>query len=265
MQSPFGNRSSASRDFGGAAKKSQQMLVTDKFVFVHLPRSAGTFVTDVIRKFFPSVREIGYHLPLSALPREFSTLPVLGTVRNPWAFYPSWYFHHLPGERYLPLFCALSDNRKLNLVETVRNALNLGVNDARLDILLPQLAVDFNYTERHVSNLTRSEMEKIRGAAVGLYTFRFNQLFGKAENIFFCRVESLRRELIAFFDKLGIATDELRSYILALDNKNTSEHRHYSTYYTPELAELVALRDRQLIERFGFVFEGSRSDPAAGR
>ena len=65
------------------------MLVTDKFVFVHLPRSGGTFVSEVIRKFFPSAYEIGYHLPRTLLPREYSHLPVLGTVRNPWEFYVS--------------------------------------------------------------------------------------------------------------------------------------------------------------------------------
>ena len=231
------------------------MLVTDNFVFVHLPRSGGTFVSDVIKKFFPSVREIGYHLPLSALPREFATLPVLGTVRNPWAFYPSWYFHHLPGGRHLPLFCALSENRTLDFAQTARNALNLAGSAGALDALIPQLAKDFNYTERHVSNLTRSEMEKIRGTGLGLYSFRFNQLFGSSNKIFFCRVESLRSDLIEFFDTMRLAADPLRSYVLELGKKNTSEHHHYSSYYTRELAELVAVRDRPLVERFGYRFE----------
>jgi hypothetical protein len=56
------------------------MIVTDKFVFVHLPRSGGTFVTGVIRKFFPSAHEIGHHLQRELLPKEYSHLPVLGTV-----------------------------------------------------------------------------------------------------------------------------------------------------------------------------------------
>ena len=99
------------------------MIVTDKFVFVHLPRSGGTFVSEVIRKFFPSAHEIGYHLPRVALPTEYSHLPVLATVRNPWAFYPSWYHHHHSDNRYLPLFCSLSDNRRLDFVQTTRNAL----------------------------------------------------------------------------------------------------------------------------------------------
>ena len=102
-------------------------------------------------------------------------------------------------------------------------------------------------------------MRKIRGTGIGLYTFRFNQLFGQADDVYFCRVESLRSDLMAFFEKIGAASDALRSYVLGLDKKNTSEHLHYSTYYTPELAELVSIRDRPLIERFGYIFEQASS------
>jgi hypothetical protein len=60
---------------------------------------------------------------------------------------------------------------------------------------------------------------------------------------------------MAFFERIGAVSDALRSHVLGEDKKHTSEHRHYSTYYTPELAELVGIRDRQLVERFGFTFE----------
>ena len=72
------------------------MIVTDKFVFVHFPRTGGTFITAVIMRLFPSAREIGYHLPRFLLPNEYSHLPVLGGVRNPWEFYVSWYYHVWP-------------------------------------------------------------------------------------------------------------------------------------------------------------------------
>jgi hypothetical protein len=235
------------------------MIVTDKFVFVHLPRSGGTFVSEVIRKFFPSAREIGYHLPRELLPKEYSHLPILGTVRNPWEFYASWYQHQHANTRYSPLknvlFGCLSEDRQLGFVQTVRNALDLGVSDKTLDILIQALPEDFHYQERHVPNVTKDLMRKIRGSGLGLYTFRFNQLFGQADDVFFCRVESLRSDLVAFFERIGSASDALRSYVFVLDKKNISEHRHYSTYYTPELAELVSLRDRQLVERFSYVFE----------
>lgn len=235
------------------------MLVTDKFVFLHLPRAGGNFVYEVVTKFFPSAREIGYHLPRRLLPKEYSHLPVLGTVRNPWEFYVSWYHHHQPSERYSPLvnflFWCVSEDRKLDFVETIRNALNLGVSDDKLDLLIRALPEEFDYRNRHIPNLTKDVMRKIRGTGIGLYTFRFNQLFGQADDIHFCRVNSLRSDLMLFFENIGVATDGLRSYVLDLDKKNISEHRHYSTYYTPELADLVLIRDRQLVERFGFTFE----------
>ena len=232
------------------------MIVTDKFVFLHLPRSGGTFVSDVIKKFFPAAQEVGYHLPRAVLPSEFSRLPVLGTVRNPWAFYPSWYYHHCSDNRYLPLFCRLSDNRKLDFVETIRNALNLGVTDEKLDLVIEGLAENFDYTKKHISNLTKDAMRQMRGTGVGLYTFRFNQMFGQADDVHFCRVESLRSDLISFFETIGVANDSVCSYILGLEKKNISEHLHYSTYYTRDLADLVSLRDRPIIDRFGYVFEG---------
>ncbi len=235
------------------------MLVTDKFVFLHLPRAGGTFVYEVVRKFFPSAREIGYHFPRELLPNEYSHLPILGTVRNPWEFYASWYHHHQPSVRYSPstniLFCCVSEDRKLDFVQTIRNALDLGVSDEKLDLLIQAAPENFNYDERHIPNLTKDDIRKIRGTGTGLYTFRFNQIFGRSDDIHFCRVESQRSDLMAFFEKIGVANEALRSYVLGLDKKNISEHRHYSTYYTPELAELVLIRDRQLIERFGFTFE----------
>jgi hypothetical protein len=244
------------------------MLVTDKFVFLHLPRAGGTFVYEVVRKFFPSAREIGYHLPREALPKEYSHLPILGTVRNPWEFYVSWYYHHHTSTRYSPsknaLICCVSDDRKLDFVQTIRNALNLGVSGEKLDSLIQALPDNFDYQKKHIPNLTKDVMRKIRGTGIGLYTFRFNQLFGHADDVFFCRVESLRSDLLAFFERIGAASDDLRRYVLRLDKKNTSEHLHYSTYYTPELAELVLIRDRQLVERFGFTFEVETAENSRG-
>jgi len=236
------------------------MLITDKFVFLHLPRGGGTFVYEVVRKFFPSAREIGYHFPRELLPKEYSHLPVLGVVRNPWEFYVSWYHHVRPRNTASVLFSCLSDNGKLGFAETIRNALNLGVNEGRLDLLIEMLPEHVDYRRRNIPNITKESVRKFRGTGVGYYTLRFNQIFGKAEDVFFCRLDTLRRDLIAFLDGIGVATNELRDYVLRLDKKNTSEHSQKSTYYTAELAELVRIRDRPLVDRFGFVFEGDVSE-----
>jgi hypothetical protein len=236
------------------------MLVTDKFVFLHLPRAGGTFVYEVVKKFFPSAREVGYHLPRELLPEEYSHVPILGTVRNPWDFYVSWYHHVRPRGSASTFFSWVSDNGELGFVETIRNALNLGVNDERLDVLIEMLPEHVDYGRRNIPNITKNSMRKVRGTGVGYFTFRFNQLFGKVDDVCFCRVETLRQDLVAFFDRIGVASAELREYVLRLDKKNTAEYAQISNYYTAELAELVRSRDRQLIERFGYSFEGHASD-----
>lgn len=235
------------------------MIVTDKFVFVHLPRSGGTFVSEMIWKFFPSAHEIGYHLPRTLLPREYSHLPVLGAVRNPWDFYVSWYHHVWPRDAQTTLIAWVTDNGKLDFTGTLLNALNFGVNNSRLDALLELLPDQVDYNKRNIPNITKDAVHRVRGTGVGYYTFRFNHLFGNTDDMFVCRFETLRRDLITFFDAIGVMTGELRDYILHSEKQNTAEHRHYSTYYTPELANLVSNHDQQLIERFGYVFEQNPS------
>ena len=112
-----------------------------------------------------------------------------------------------------------------------------------------------DYQRRNIPNITKEAVSRVRGTGLGYYTFRFNHLFGNADDVFVCRLETLRQDLVGFFEGIGAATDELRDYVLHSDKQNTAEHLHYSTYYTPELAELVLLRDRPLMERFGYVFE----------
>ena len=240
------------------------MIVTDKFVFVHLPRSGGTFVSEVIRKFFPSAHEIGHHLPRELLPREYSHLPVLGTVRNPWEFYVSLYHYVWPRDAASILASWMSENGRLGFIGSIRNVLNLGVNDERLDVLIEMLPEHVDYSRRQIPNVTKDAMRRVRGTGVGYYTFRFNELFGNADDVFVYRLETLKQDLVAFFEGIGVATDELRDYVLRSNKKNISEHLHYSTYYTPELAELVSIRERALIERFGYVFEQASSVENSG-
>ena len=235
------------------------MIVTDKFVFVHFPRTGGTFITDVIKRFFPSAQEIGYHLPRFLLPNEYSHLPVLGVVRNPWEFYVSWYHHVWPRDAATPLHSWLSENGKHQFAGATRNALNLGTDNERLDDLIEKLPDEVDYSKRNIPNITKDALRKVRGTGVGYYTFRFNHLFGNADEVFFCRQEHLRADLINFLEGVSAANDQIRAYILDSVKKNTAEHRHYSSYYTPKLAELVSVRDRSVIERFGYVFEQTPS------
>ncbi len=65
------------------------MIVTDHFVFIHVSRTGGTFLNNLILGEFPGARMIQYHGRLEDLPPAHSRLPVIGFVRNPWDWYLS--------------------------------------------------------------------------------------------------------------------------------------------------------------------------------
>jgi hypothetical protein len=153
----------------------------------------------------------------------------------------------------------MTENGRLGFKGSIRNLLNIGVNDERLDVLIEMLPERLDYSKRNVPSATKDTMRRVRGTGFGYYTFRFNQMFGSSDDMFFCRIETLRQDLVAFLNGIGVATDELRDYVLGSDKVNAAEHLHYSTYFTPELAELVLLRDRPLTERFGYFFEPANS------
>jgi len=231
------------------------MIATDKFVFIHLPRTGGTFLKTLIQKFFPSAREIGHHLPRQFVPDTYSHLPLLGTVRNPWDFYVSLYHYVWPKDAKTVLAAWMTDNGNLGFEASVRNLLNLGVDNERLDRLIEMLPERLDYTKRNVPGFAKDAMRKIRGSGFGYYTVRFNQMFGAADDIFFCRLERLNQDLVTFFERIGSATDALRQFLLVSDKINAADHLHYSRYYPPELADLVRSRDGPLIDRFGYKFE----------
>ena len=106
------------------------MIVTDKFVFVHLPRTGGTFVTEVIMEIFSI--SAGDRLPPAehcATERILSTCRFL--VRS--AIHGNFTFHGTitfgPEIAETPLISWLTENGKDSLTGATRNALNLGVDN----------------------------------------------------------------------------------------------------------------------------------------
>lgn len=72
------------------------MLVTDDFVFVHIPKTAGTFIQEVIRGHLPVLADWDYaHTPDSDLPDEWRHLPGFCVIRNPWDWYVSWFHYEI--------------------------------------------------------------------------------------------------------------------------------------------------------------------------
>jgi len=71
-------------------------LVTDKFIYAHLPKTGGQFVRHVIDECGIEYREEeSYHAAPSALVRNGFDLPILITIRHPVTWYQSRWHHRL--------------------------------------------------------------------------------------------------------------------------------------------------------------------------
>jgi hypothetical protein len=229
------------------------MITTDRFVFLHLHKSGGTFVNECLVRFVPDARHIGYHLPRSMIPAQAAHLPVLGFVRNPWSYYVSWYTFQ--SERQGPnfLFRVLSDDGQLDFEHTVRNMLNLGAGSMRLDMLMRSLPRQYS---NQGLNLPDFALAPIRNTRLGFYTYLYRYLYaGGAKPVIVGRLEELRDELIPMLENVGQAvSDEMRLFVEKESPRNTSEHTAYTEYYDDSLRDLIAERDAEVIKRHGYRF-----------
>ncbi len=228
------------------------MIISDRLVFLHLHKSGGTFVNQFLLNCVPAARQIGYHLPYSALPEAYRALPVMGSVRNPWAYYVSWYFFQSGQERPNSLFRICSDNGALGFEATIANLLNLHADDARVDRLTEALPEQFG---RAGINLTKSCIQPIRGSGLGFYSFLYRRLYAGAETPIMLRVETLRADLRQALETLGEQTDARAERFLAdVPPLNRSAHGPMQGYYGPALRDAVAKADAGLIEGYGYAF-----------
>ncbi len=227
------------------------MMTTDRFVFLHLHKSGGTFVNECLMRFLPEARHIGYHLPRSMIPKEAAHLPVLGTVRNPWSYYVSWYSFQRDQLQPNYLFRILSDSGRLNFGDTLRNMLGLGSGSIRLDLLANALPARYG---NQGLNLPGFALTPIRNTGLGFYSYLYRYMYGGVgASVHLAKMETLRVDLPALLEATGHAiSDEMRAFIDYEAPRNTSAHDSYAHYYTDALRDMVAERDAEVIERHGY-------------
>ena len=233
------------------------MIVTDRFVFLHLHKSGGTFVNRFLQSFFPDARQIGYHLPRTCLPASCAALPLLGSVRNPWDYYVSWYAFQSAMQHPNPVFRVISAGGRLGFTASVRNLLTLGEQATLLDAICDELPD--TYSNRGI-NLTRNCLQPLAGSRIGFYSFLYRHIYGAANDVSMLDMHALRDGLPVLLEQIGVpATAAMRHYLSRAPALNSSEHGHYADYYDATLRALVAERDAEVIARHGYAFETSGS------
>lgn len=231
------------------------MIVTDRFVFLHLHKSGGSFVNRFLFEFVPSARQVGYHLPREYIPDKARELPILGTARNPWAYYVSWYSFQQAMPVPNALFAVASEDRRLGFAGTLRNLMRLGEDQQFLDAWAARLPLQL--PNRGI-NLSRDCVLPLRNSGLGFYSFLYRRMYGDLSQVSLLDTQQLRAGLPEFLTATGIdATPAMHEWLRESAPANSSTHAHYSTCYDDALRELVAEKDGAVIERHGFAFDAS--------
>jgi hypothetical protein len=226
------------------------MIVTDRMLFLHLHKSGGTFVNALLKRCMPSAEQIGYHLPYREVPAAFRDRAVVGTVRNPWAYYVSWYHFQLGVPKRNILFQLCSNEGRLGFTDTVANLVNLSGDERRLALLEDGLPDSYG---KAGINLTKACVRELRARNLGFYSFLYERMYAGAAAPTILRAERLRQELRAVLLALGHLPNTCAEQFLDESPPlNVSRHDEPPSYYEDELAALVADRDRTVIDRYGY-------------
>ena len=245
------------------------MIVTDHFVFIHVSRTGGTFLNKLIMQQVSGARMLQYHGHLRDLPAAYAQLPVIGFVRNPWDWYVSMYSDYRRKGQFV--FQILSDRGTLDFERTVSRFLNLGDGSAASRRLLQHLA----RVAPRVTNTGRPARNHLPGLrskhfanyseGIGYYTWLFQLMFQseRGQAIHLGRFENLREEALRLFEETGTPiTDPIAAYLGEAKPLNASPRpKNFVGAYAPELEQLVAEKERYLVDQFGYEFSEAHKYP----
>ncbi len=247
------------------------MIVTDRFVYIHVSRTGGTFLNKLIMNRVSGARMIQYHGHLEDLPDAHAHLPAIGFVRNPWDWYVSMFSDYRRKGQFV--FQVLSDRGTLDFEQTVARFLKLGDGSAESRRLLTHLTrvaprvIDARRPARNHLPGLRSEHFANYPEGIGYYGWLFQLMFrsGGGRAIHIGRFENLREEAFRLFEETGTPiTNPMVDYLKNARPLNESPRpKSFVGAFGPELERLVAEKERALIDRFGYEFSEAHKYPKA--
>lgn len=202
------------------------MILCRSFVFLHVPKTGGNFVRAVLEDHAPAawqVQRCSDHATFADVPASHRALPKLAFVRNPFAWYVSW-FHFQQRER-APFFLEVSDGGRRSFAATMRAVFASG------------------------GALQHGE---------GPFLQTLWQMLGPGlEGCRVGKMETMREDLLRLLGEVEAVPPAMAAAIQALPRQNTSAHDHYARYYDDELRDLVRRKDGPIFDHFGYAFEAA--------
>ena len=224
------------------------MLRTDKLLFIHIQKTAGTSMMYCLQS--AGLVDQGKHVPLREV-KDHEDLVKFCTIRNPWDIHVSNFFFNInSGGKGWTIRDVLDIDPKKDInASNEREIFNAFIrklysgeyaSENWKGLLLPEIGmcsadyINMCYTK------DISEFDSAQEAIDG-----HDEYFGMQE---VCRVENLYEDVVQLFDKYDIDIPVL------LPRVNTSIHGNYRQYYEKDVIEIVAEKERLIIDKYGYTF-----------
>lgn len=228
------------------------MFITDKFAMVHIPKTAGTWVCEVLGIFFDY--KLTFHT------KEKVNVPTFVVVRNPWDWHVSHYEYSLKMNNSTKEYYNRFET--FNLMDFTNN---IEFNDYLkfYNCLDQQSKKDFWNTDKHRRQYDTNH--KTLGYSV-LNWLNNNKSFYETQIDYYtngcdyiARFENVVEDVKTFLSMHNLLTDEISH---ALDTTppiwvtNENGKTDYREYYNDETKLIVQNGNKNMIEKFGYTFEG---------
>jgi hypothetical protein len=257
------------------------MIFTDRFVYLHLPKTGGTFVTEMLQRLYcphPSLlrrlanlapwrdqRFRGPHGVLiadrnkhgirSEVPPIHRRKPVLATVRNPFDRYVSMYeFGWWRRPEWLPTYRRLPDfARRFPAFPTLTFDEYVRLESEAYADLTPERFADPHAVGLHTQDFVRQYCWDPRRVLERIQEGRAVDWQTKLDGCRFLRTSDLNGDLHRFLADSGYPPDAI-AFVLdhakVMPGKGRTPEQRWEAYYTPELKRIVRAQERALFELF---------------
>lgn len=222
------------------------MFVTEHFVFLHLPKAAGTYIEMILKEdlAWPLLLE-SIHGRHKDLPDEFKSKTTVGIWRNPWEWYASLYFY-AKGKRNATGF---------DLISAASNHFELDFQQTLPKLLDPddQFIKNWKATMESRGGALREApwmgagmLGEVKASGLGLMGFLAQEIFPEKLDHEWT-MENLRDPLFKFLSPLCKDRERFRLALVSKP-KNVSRKPGLETLYSNEGVAMVAEKEKAIIE-----------------
>lgn len=230
------------------------MLIGKNFVFVHIPKNAGTFIRSFLEKSGLGISTSQWHIPISEIPIDNKNKQIVTSIRNPLDYYISLYEYqrHKPNRKndrwynfWSPRDLKFTDFIKVMLTD------NDKLKDTNMDLAMG-------------NNPYRPVFKWMIKNDIGFYTLRYlYMLLPKYDTLDDGSVFSNHDEILTINSVLKCEKliDDMIS-VFALNNKqilhlkqtkkiNSSVRKdNLEDYYNEETKNIVEYKDRFILDKY---------------